>query len=65
MLKLSQDINFKIALTSIRVIQMLVTSHAKQLAPIYKHLYHSLILKLEDNKIVIRHAVLKIIHSLV
>jgi hypothetical protein len=59
------DSNFKISLTSLRIIHNLCIKYPKEILNCLSYLVTNLANKLSDNKIVIRHAVLKIFYSLV
>lgn len=64
MSKLMHDSNFKISLTSLRVIHNLCMKYPKEIVNVLPELVKNLSNKLSDNKIVIRHAVLKVFHVL-
>jgi hypothetical protein len=64
MSKMIDDSNFKISLTSLRIIHNLCIKYSKEIAGVLPSLVKSLSNKLSDNKIVIRHAVLKVFHVL-
>lgn len=54
-----KDINFKICLTSINIVNKLLVSDVVDLAKVQEDLIASLIEKLSDSKVIIRQAVLK------
>lgn len=58
------DNNFKISLTSLRIIHNLWMKYPKEINNVLPDLVKQLSTKLSDNKIVIRHAVLKVFHVL-
>jgi len=58
------DQNFKVSLTALRIIGLLTHQYAEWIAPHFNHVSESLVRKLEDNKIVIWHSILKIFYSL-
>lgn len=64
MSKMIDDSNFKISLTSLRIIHNLCMKYPKEIANVLPELVNNLSNKLSDNKIVIRHAVLKVFHVL-
>lgn len=64
MCKMMHDSNFKISLTSLRIIHNLCTKYPKEVQGCLASLVSNLADKLSDNKIVIRHAVLKIFYVL-
>ena len=64
MLKMCIDSNFKVSLTALRIINLLTHQFASQIMPHFEHVSEALIRKLEDNKIVIRHSIIKIFHNL-
>lgn len=65
MIKMVSDSNFKISLTSLLIIQKVAAKYASELIPILGHVIQQLVQKLDDNKLVIRHAILRIINNLV
>ena len=58
------DSNFKISLTSLRIIHNLCSKYPKEIQNWLSNLVANLAEKLSDNKIVIRHAVLKVFYVL-
>jgi hypothetical protein len=64
MMKMMHDSNFKISLTSLRIIHNLCMKYPKQISEVLNDLIRNLSNKLSDNKIVIRHAVLKVFYAL-
>ena len=65
MWKMMHDSNFKISLTSLRIIHNLCVKYPKEIVNCLNVLVNNLWEKLSDNKIVIRHAVLKVFYALV
>ena len=59
------DSNFKISLTALRIIHNLSMKYSKEIECCLQNLITNLSNKLSDNKIVIRHAVLKVFYALV
>ena len=64
MMKMIHDSNFKISLTAIRIIHLLSINYPNEIRPVFQELIKTLMAKLEDNKIVIRHAILKIFFTI-
>jgi len=64
MVKMCIDSNFKVSLTALRIINLLTFQFATQIMPHFEHVSEALVRKLEDNKIVIRHSIMKIFHNL-
>jgi hypothetical protein len=64
MWKMMHDSNFKISLTALRIIHNLWMKYPKEILGVLSDLVTHLTDKLSDNKIVIRHAVLKVFYAL-
>jgi hypothetical protein len=64
MCKMMHDSNFKISLTSLRILHITCTKYPKEVSECLNNLVNNLSEKLSDNKIVIRHAVLKVFYTL-
>ena len=65
MCKMMHDSNFKISLTSLRILHSIWLKYPGEVKSCLKDMIDSLSEKLSDNKIVIRHAVLKVFYALV
>jgi len=65
MCKMMHDSNFKISLTSLRIIHNLWIKYPNEILTWLTNLVNNLSEKLSDNKIVIRHAVLKVFYALI